>query len=203
LHGGDTEDVIQLAVYLVHPIDGGCGQGVQECYRRSYVLTGTSEGRAWRPLSIDGRGYGLGPSLGFGEVDHYGRPILSANLRWCCSISEASMAAHSPVSSPCHWVALCSASTCRARSVVPGLCVAVRSWTISMVRNTGVFSSSGVVMMGTVGVTMLHPRGSGNPELPPLPEAVLPLSEVSSRTVCKDSDPLCTISMNTAPESSP
>jgi hypothetical protein len=57
--------------------------------------------------------------------------------------------------------------------------------------------------MGTVGVTTLHPRGLGNPEVPPPPEVVSPLSEDSSRTVCKEGDPLCTIPTNMMHESSP
>jgi hypothetical protein len=57
--------------------------------------------------------------------------------------------------------------------------------------------------MGTVGVTTLHPRGSGNLELPPLTEVVSHSSEDSSRMVCIDGDPLCTIPMNTVPESFP
>jgi hypothetical protein len=75
--------------------------------------------------------------------------------------------------------------------------------TVGMVRSAGVFSSGGVVVMGTVGVTMLHPWGPGDPELPPSPEVVLLPSKDSSRMVCKDGDPLCIIPMNTAPELSP
>jgi hypothetical protein len=66
-----------------------------------------------------------------------------------------------------------------------------------------VFSGNGVVVMGTVMVTMFHPRGLRDLELPPLPEVVLPYSEDSLRTVCKYGDPLCIIPMNTAHDSSP
>jgi hypothetical protein len=72
-----------------------------------------------------------------------------------------------------------------------------------MVRSVRVFSDDGVVVMGTIGVTMLHPQGSRDPELPPSPDAMSPLSKDSSRTVCKDGDSLCTIPTNTVPESSP
>jgi hypothetical protein len=66
-----------------------------------------------------------------------------------------------------------------------------------MVESAGVFSDDGVVVMETIGVTTLHPRGLGNPKLPTPPEAASPLPEDSSRTVCKDSDPLCTIPTHT------
>jgi hypothetical protein len=71
-----------------------------------------------------------------------------------------------------------------------------------MVRSAGVFSGAGVVMMGTVGVTMLHPCRLGDPELPSPPKVVLPSSKESSKAVCQDGDPLCNIPMNTALESS-
>jgi hypothetical protein len=60
---------------------------------------------------------------------------------------------------------------------------------------------SGVVVMGSVGVTTLHLRGSGDPKLPRAPEVALSSSEVSSRVVCRDGVPLCTIPMNMALES--
>jgi hypothetical protein len=44
LLGGNTEDVLQLMVHLVHPIGGGPGQSVQECHCRSHVLAGLGEG---------------------------------------------------------------------------------------------------------------------------------------------------------------
>jgi hypothetical protein len=40
---------------------------------------------------------------------------------------------------------------------VPGCGAAIRSKIIEMVRSVGVPSDSGVVAMGTVGVTTLHP----------------------------------------------
>jgi hypothetical protein len=86
---------------------------------------------------------------------------------------------------------------------VHGCIVTVCNWTIGIVRNVEVFSYGGVVRMGTVEVTTLHPRGSGSLELPHPLEQVSPLSEDSLRTVCKDGDPLCTIPMNTTSESFP
>jgi hypothetical protein len=72
-----------------------------------------------------------------------------------------------------------------------------------MVKSAGTLSSSGVVVMGAIGVTTLLPLGPGSPELPPPPEVLSPLSKDSSWRVCPDSGLLCTISMNTAPESFP
>jgi hypothetical protein len=69
-----------------------------------------------------------------------------------------------------------------------------------MVRSVGVSSSDGVVALGIVGVTTLHPRGLREQEPPPLPEAMSPSSEESSRMVCRDGDPLCAILTNMAPE---
>jgi hypothetical protein len=37
LHGGGSEDALQLLVHLTHPIGGGCGQCVQE---RHHILAG-------------------------------------------------------------------------------------------------------------------------------------------------------------------
>jgi hypothetical protein len=64
--------------------------------------------------------------------------------------------------------------------------------TIRMVR------SAGVVVIGTLGVTTLHPWALGEPELTPLPKAVPPSLEESLMAVCKDGEPLCTIPMNKA-----
>jgi hypothetical protein len=50
----------------------------------------------------------------------------------------------------------------------------VHSWTVGMVRSVIVFSGGGLVMMGAVGVTTLHPRGSGNLELPLQPRQCRP-----------------------------
>jgi hypothetical protein len=81
-----------------------------------------------------------------------------------------------------------------------GYGAAVHSGTIEMVRSTRVLSGGGVVKMETVMITMLHPRGSGKPELPPSTEVVSPASEHSSRMVCRDGDLLCTIPTNMTPE---
>jgi hypothetical protein len=59
------------------------------------------------------------------------------------------------------------------------------------------------VVIGTIGVTTLHPQGSGSPELPPSPKVVSPSSESSSGVVCRDGGPLCTIPTKTVPESCP
>jgi hypothetical protein len=64
-----------------------------------------------------------------------------------------------------------------------------------------VFSGAGVAVMGSVGVTTLHPPGSGDPELPQVPEVALSSSKDSSRVVCRYGDPLCTIPTNMALES--
>jgi hypothetical protein len=87
--------------------------------------------------------------------------------------------------------------------MVPGCGRAVSSWTVGMVRSNGVLSWGDVVVMGTVVVTTLHPQGPGKLELAPLPEAVSPSSVDSSRTVCKHSEPLCTVPTNTVPGSFP
>jgi hypothetical protein len=73
---------------------------------------------------------------------------------------------------------------------VSGCDTVIHSGTDRMVRGTGVSSSGGVVTMGTVRVTTLHPREMGRPKLPPLLEAVSPSSVDSSRMVCSDGDPL-------------
>jgi hypothetical protein len=49
---------------------------------------------------------------------------------------------------------------------VSGNGTTVRSETIEMARGAGVLSDGGVVVMGTVGVTMLHPREMGIQSLP-------------------------------------
>jgi hypothetical protein len=77
----------------------------------------------------------------------------------------------------------------------------VRTVTIRMVRWARVFSGADVAVMGRIEVTTLHPRGSGNPELPFAPKVTLPTSEESLRVVCKDGDPLCNIPMKMVPES--
>jgi hypothetical protein len=47
----------------------------------------------------------------------------------------------------------------------------VHTVTVRMVWRAGVFSDAGIAVMGSVGVTMLHPQGLGNPELSPVHEA--------------------------------
>jgi hypothetical protein len=73
--------------------------------------------------------------------------------------------------------------------------------TVRMVWRARVPSRVGIVVMGSVGVTMLHPQGPGDSELPLVPEVAPSLSEVSSRVVCRDGIPLCTIPTNMALES--
>jgi hypothetical protein len=63
-----------------------------------------------------------------------------------------------------------------------------------------VFPSVIMDVMGTVGVTTLHPRGWGF-GVPPALKMALPSPEETSRVVSKDGDPLCTIPMKMAPES--
>jgi hypothetical protein len=86
---------------------------------------------------------------------------------------------------------------------VPSCSAEVYNGTVGVVRSTGVSSSIGVVAMETIGITTLHPRGSREPELPPLSKPVSLSSGESSRTVCRHGDPRCTIHTNTAPESHP
>jgi hypothetical protein len=69
-----------------------------------------------------------------------------------------------------------------------------------MVLRVGVFSEAGLMVVGSVGVTMFHPQGPGHPELPAAHEVMLSSSEDSSRVVCRDGDPLWTIPTNMAPE---
>jgi hypothetical protein len=52
------------------------------------------------------------------------------------------------------------------RSSIPGWGATVHTVTVGLVWRVGVSSSVGVVVMGSVGITMLHPRGVGDPELP-------------------------------------
>jgi hypothetical protein len=73
---------------------------------------------------------------------------------------------------------------------VSGCSMAVHSGTIGMVRCIGVPSGGGVVVMGTIGVTTLHPQETGNLEFSPPLEVVSPSSADSSRKVCSDGDQL-------------
>jgi hypothetical protein len=70
-----------------------------------------------------------------------------------------------------------------------------------MVWRIGVFSGAGVVMMGSVEVTTLHPRGPADPKLPLVPDAMMSSSEDSPWAVRSEVDPLWTIPMKMAPES--
>jgi hypothetical protein len=66
--------------------------------------------------------------------------------------------------------------------------IAVCRWTVRMVRGAGVPSNSGVVVMGTDGVKMLHPQNIGKMELAPLLEDMSSSSTDSLRIVCSDGD---------------
>jgi hypothetical protein len=66
---------------------------------------------------------------------------------------------------------------------------AVHSRTNGMVRGTGVLSSGGVVVMGTVRVTTLQPQEMAKPEFSLPLEVVSSMSVDSSRTICSDGDP--------------
>jgi hypothetical protein len=71
-----------------------------------------------------------------------------------------------------------------------GYGMTVPSGTVAMVRGIEVPSGGGMVMMGIVGVTTLHPRDMGKSELPPLLEVMSPSSVDSLRIVCSDGNPL-------------
>jgi hypothetical protein len=86
---------------------------------------------------------------------------------------------------------------------VPSSGVVVRSGTIGAVRSAIMFSDGGVVVMGTIEVTTLHPSRTGSSELAPSPKVVSSSSKSLSRDVCKDGDPMCTIPTKIAPKSSP
>jgi hypothetical protein len=72
LCGDDAEDVFQLAVHLVHPVDRGCEQSVQKHDRCGHIMAGLGEGTVLRPLRVDGGGNVPGPSSNIGKVNHYG-----------------------------------------------------------------------------------------------------------------------------------
>jgi hypothetical protein len=73
--------------------------------------------------------------------------------------------------------------------------------TVRMVWRAGVFSGTGVVMMGSVKVTTLHPRGPGGPKLPPVLDVAPSSSDNSPRVACREGDPLWTIPTYMAPKS--
>jgi hypothetical protein len=70
-----------------------------------------------------------------------------------------------------------------------------------MVWRAGVFSGAGVTVMGSVGVTTLHPQGPGDPEVSPMPDVAPSSLDDSSRVVRRDGDPMWTIPTNMAHES--
>jgi hypothetical protein len=61
---------------------------------------------------------------------------------------------------------------------VSGCGTVVHNRTVGMIRGAGVSSGGGVVVMGTIGVTILHPREIGKLELPPLLEVMSPSSVI-------------------------
>jgi hypothetical protein len=63
LHSGNTKDVFQLTVHLVHLISGERRQGVQEHCHSNHVLAGPGVGWVQRPLTVDGGGTSPGPQL--------------------------------------------------------------------------------------------------------------------------------------------
>jgi hypothetical protein len=73
--------------------------------------------------------------------------------------------------------------------------------TVGMVWSAGVLSRTCVVMMGSVKVTILHPRGPGDPKLPLALDVAPSSSEDSARVVRREGDPLWTIPTNMAPKS--
>jgi hypothetical protein len=74
------QSVFQLMVHLVHPIGGGCGQGVQKRSHDGQGLAGPSEGGAWRLLMVCGSNDVPGLSSGVCEVDHYSPLYLECGL---------------------------------------------------------------------------------------------------------------------------
>jgi hypothetical protein len=142
--------------------------------------------------------------------------IPSVVLRRCSSVSwgsraTCSLASLSWWSCPQLGIDLLGAGSCLMfvlvslllieRNSIPSWGTAVHTMTVGMVWRVRVFFSTGVVVMGSVGVTTLRPRGMEDPELPPMLEAAPSSSEDSLRAVCKDGDPSCTIPMNTRLES--
>jgi hypothetical protein len=72
-----------------------------------------------------------------------------------------------------------------------------------MVRQVRGHFGSGVVAIGTGGVTTLHPREMGKPELSPSLEAESSSLVDSSRMACSDGDSLCAIPINMVHKSFP
>jgi hypothetical protein len=52
------------------------------------------------------------------------------------------------------------------RNSIPGWGTVVHTVTVGMVWRARVFSDAGIAVMGSIGVTMLHPQGPRDPELP-------------------------------------
>jgi hypothetical protein len=73
---------------------------------------------------------------------------------------------------------------------VSGYGMAVRSGIVIMVRGIRILSDGGMVVIEIVGVTMLHSREIGKPELLPLLEVVWPSSVDSTRIVYNAGDTL-------------
>jgi hypothetical protein len=71
---GNAEDAFQSIVHVVHHDSGWHRQGVQDRLCSSLIVAGPGEGQLQQPLTVDGSGDVLGPSLGLGDVD--GRSLL-------------------------------------------------------------------------------------------------------------------------------
>jgi hypothetical protein len=131
-----------------------------------------------RTFVVDGSGDSFGPSSGFGDVDGDG------SLHPQCGLVSVQLG-HLGI---------------KGCLLTDKIIMVLRCPPLDI---DGVLRAS-VMVMGLVGVTMLHPQGLGDPELhsPPLaPEAVLSSSEDSSRVMRREGDPLWTIPINIAPES--
>jgi hypothetical protein len=173
------------------------------------------EGRAWHPSWLMAVATALARTQALVGSFIAAHSVSSVALRWCSLVNWALRDARSPVSSSYHWAGRGSTLICRARSMLVALSdrptarglamylVVVRWFTAGPLRWLEVSECSPMVVMGTIRVTTLHPLGTGNPELPPSHKAALPLSEDSSRAMCKDGDPMCTIPMTAVPESFP
>jgi hypothetical protein len=81
---------------------------------------------------------------------------------------------------------------------MPGCGAVIYSGTVGLVRSAGVLQRC----CGGNGDNQVHhvaPSRAREARAPSLPEAVSHSSEDSSRKVCRDGDPLCTILTNTMP----